>query len=231
MCSGCATNSFPTPPDHNLPPAESLSEPGMPGRVYEPMSFGLIRRPNSARGPAGRPGRAARQLCHPEQDAAGQGGAMDLVSGEKRVIVAMQHTAKGKSKLVKKCTLPVTALRQVDLVVKPRPDLARRGQSRIDSRALCRLPRAHVPACRGPGRYGCRGPGPVLAKSSAVRRTLPRPARPADCAPPDNKEISVRQSPEPPARRCPIASGCDPSRRATSRGTLSPCPTHRGTCD
>ena len=42
---------------------------------------------------------------------------MDLVSGAKRVIVAMQHTAKGKSKIVKKCTLPVTSTRPVDMVV------------------------------------------------------------------------------------------------------------------
>jgi acetate CoA/acetoacetate CoA-transferase beta subunit len=47
----------------------------------------------------------------------GMGGAMDLVSGAKRVIVAMQHAAKGKSKIVHKCGLPLTSARPVELVV------------------------------------------------------------------------------------------------------------------
>jgi len=47
----------------------------------------------------------------------GMGGAMDLVIGAKRVIVGMQHTIKGKAKIVKQCSLPLKSLRPIDLLI------------------------------------------------------------------------------------------------------------------
>lgn len=120
---GMGPRPLPELADLNLTDAGASPVTALPGAATfdSAMSFGLIRGGHIDVTVLGglevdSQGRLANWII-PGKLIAGMGGAMDLLNGAKRVIVAMLHTSQGQSKINQACLLPLTSIRPVDLIV------------------------------------------------------------------------------------------------------------------